>query len=175
MLGFKSQEMANAYIGVGSNQGNRIECCNKAVTGLTKFAVIRLVSSLYETEPVGAIDQPDFINCVVEIGTRLGPYELLSKLLDIENELGRKRVSHSDPRTIDLDLLFYEDLVIQDDRLTIPHPRAHLRRFVLEPLCEIAPDLIHPVLGVTVSKLLHDLEDYKRVEKLGDFSTLISQ
>ncbi len=175
MLGFKSQEMANAYIGVGSNQGNRIECCNKAVAALTKFAVIRLVSPLYETEPVGVIDQPDFINCVAEIGTRLGPYELLSKLLDIENELGRKRVSHSDPRAIDLDLLFYEDLVIQDDKLTVPHPRAHLRRFVLEPLCEIAPDLIHPVLGVTVSKLLHDLEDYKRVERLGDFSTLISQ
>lgn len=167
--------MADAYIGVGSNQGDRVECCNKAVTKLIKFAVIRSISSLYETEPVGVIDQPDFINCVVEIGTTLGPYELMSNLLDIENALGRKRLSDSHPRTIDLDLLFYEDLVIQDDQLTIPHPRAHLRRFVLEPLCEIAPDVIHPVLGVSVSKLLNELEDYKRVERLGDFSTLISQ
>jgi 2-amino-4-hydroxy-6-hydroxymethyldihydropteridine diphosphokinase len=167
--------MVNAYIGIGSNQGNRIEFCNKALRAITKFAVIKSLSSVYETEPVGVIDQPDFINCVVEIGTGLGPWGLLSKLLDIENELGRKRVSNSDPRTIDLDLLFYQDLVIQDDQLIIPHPRAHLRRFVLEPLCEIAPDLIHPVLGVSVSRLLNDLEDYKRVERLGGFSTLISQ
>lgn len=167
--------MANVYIGIGSNQGNRIEYCDKAVRAITKFAVIKSLSSVYETEPVGVNDQSDFINCVVEIGTELGPYELLSNLLDIENKLGRRRAGVRGPRPIDLDLLFYEDLVVQDDRLTIPHPRAHLRRFVLEPLCEIAPNLIHPVLKVAVSKLLNDLENNKRIERLGDFSTMIQQ
>lgn len=167
--------MANVYIGIGSNQGDRIKNCDKALRAITKFAVIKLISSVYETEPVGIIDQPDFINCVVEIGTRLGPYEFFSNLLDIENKLGRKRVGVGGPRNIDLDLLLYDDLVVQDDRLTIPHPRAHLRRFVLEPLCEIAPDLIHPILRVTVSKLLNDLENDKRIERLGDFSTMIQQ
>lgn len=162
--------MANAYIGIGSNQGNRTDYCNKALRAITKFAVIKSLSSVYETEPVGVIDQPDFINCVVEIETGLGPYELFSKLLDIENRLGRKRAGAGGPRTIDLDLIFYDDLVIQGEDLTIPHPRAHLRRFVLEPLCEIAPDFVHPILKVSVSKLLNGLEDNKRVQRLGPFS-----
>jgi 2-amino-4-hydroxy-6-hydroxymethyldihydropteridine diphosphokinase len=167
--------MANAHIGVGSNQGNRIKYCDKALRAIMKFAVIKSLSSVYETEPAGVIDQPDFINCVVEIGTRLGPYELLSNLLDIENNLGRKRVGVGSPRTIDLDILFYEDLVLHDNQLIIPHPRAHLRRFVLEPICEIAPDLIHPILKVSVSKLLNDLDDNKRIKRLGEFSTMIQQ
>jgi 2-amino-4-hydroxy-6-hydroxymethyldihydropteridine diphosphokinase len=167
--------MANAYIGVGSNQGNRIEYCEKALRELSKFSIIGSLSSIYETEPVGVIDQPDFINGVVEIETGLEPYELLSGLLDIENKFGRKRIGTAGPRTIDLDLIFYDDLVVKDDILTIPHPRAHLRRFVLEPLCEIAPDLIHPILRVSLSKLFDDLEDNKRVNRLGDFSTIIPQ
>ncbi len=165
--------MPNAYIGIGSNQGNRFDYCNRAITAITKFAVIKSLSSVYETEPAGVIDQPDFINCVVEIETGLDPYKLLSKLLDIENELGRKRVGAGGPRTIDLDLIFYGDLAIEGEDLIIPHPRAHLRRFVLEPLCEIAPDFVHPILKVSVSKLLHDLEEKKRVNKVGDFSTII--
>jgi 2-amino-4-hydroxy-6-hydroxymethyldihydropteridine diphosphokinase len=167
--------MANAYIAIGSNQGDRIDYCNKAITAITKFAVIKSLSSVYETEPVGVTDQPDFINCVVEIETGLGPYELLCSLLDIENKLGRKRVDAGGPRTIDLDLIFYDAVVIQGEDLIIPHPRAHLRRFVLEPLHEIAPDFIHPILKVSVSKLLHDLEETKRVNKVGDFSTIIPQ
>lgn len=167
--------MANAYIAIGSNQGDRIDYCNKAITAITKFAVIKSLSSVYETEPVGVTDQPDFINCVVEIETGLGPYELLSSLLDIENKLGRKRVDAGGPRTIDLDLIFYDAVVIQGEDLIIPHPRVHLRRFVLEPLQEIAPDFIHPILKVSVSKLLHDLEETKRVNKVGDFSTIIPQ
>ena len=167
--------MANAYIAIGSNQGDRIDYCNKAITAITKFAVIKSFSSVYETEPVGVSDQPDFINCVVEIETALDPYKLLSKLLDIENELGRKRVDAGGPRTIDLDLIFYDDLVIQGEDLIIPHPRVHLRRFVLEPLHEIAPDFIHPILKVSVSKLFDDLEDNQRVNRLGDFSTIIPQ
>jgi 2-amino-4-hydroxy-6-hydroxymethyldihydropteridine diphosphokinase len=175
MLSFNLYKMAIAFIGIGSNQGNRLEHCTKALREISKFAIIRSLSSLYETEPVGVIDQPDFINCVVEIETGLGVYELLSKLLDIENKLGRKREGIAGPRTIDLDLIFYDDLVVKDDELTIPHPRAHLRRFVLEPLCEIAPDLIHPILKTPVCKLLKDLEDNKRVERLGGFSTIISR
>lgn len=161
--------MANAYIALGSNQGDRIDYCNKAIEAITKFAVIKSISSVYETEPVGVIKQPDFINCVLEIETGLGPYELLSKLLDIENELGRKRVGTGGARTIDLDLIFYDNLVIQGEDLIIPHPRAHLRRFVLEPLCEIAPDFVHPILNVSVAKLLNDLEEKKRVSRVGTF------
>jgi len=167
--------MASAYIGIGSNQGNRIEYCNKALREISNFAVIKSLSSIYETEPVGIIDQPDFINCVVEIETGLGPYELFIKLLNIEDKFGRKRVRIGGPRTIDLDLIFYDNLVIQGEDLIIPHPRAHLRRFVLEPLCEIAPSFIHPILKISVSKLFDDLEDNKRVNRLGDFSTIISQ
>lgn len=161
--------MANVYIGIGSNQGDRIDYCIKAITAITKFAVIKSLSSVYETEPAGVIDQPDFINCVVEVETALDPYKLLSKLLDIENELGRKRVGTGGPRTIDLDLIFYDDLVVQGEDLTIPHPRAHLRRFVLVPLCEIAPDFVHPILNVSASKLLNDLEEKKWVNKVGTF------
>lgn len=167
--------MGKAYIAAGSNLGNRVGYCNMAFAEISKFATIISLSSIYETEPVGLIHQPDFINCVLEIQTGLEPYELLSRLLDIEDKLGRKRSVADGPRTIDLDLVFYDDLVIQEKRLTIPHPRAHLRRFVLEPLCEIAAELVHPILKVSVRKLLEDLGVNIRVRKLGKFSTAIPQ
>ncbi len=167
--------MAVCYISIGSNIGNRIENCEKVIREIENFAVLKSVSSIYETEPVGNIDQPYFINCVAEFVTYLTPNGLLVNLQEIENKFGRKRDEIGGPRIIDLDIIFYEDRVIKNDNLTIPHPSAHLRRFVLEPLNEIARELIHPVLKSSVSELLSDLSDEKSVKKIGKFSTSISQ
>ena len=167
--------MAVCYISIGSNIGNRIENCEKVIREIENFAVLKSVSSIYETEPVGKIDQPYFINCVAEFVTYLTPNGLLVNLQEIENKFGRKRDEIGGPRIIDLDIIFYEDRVIKNDNLTIPHPSAHLRRFVLEPLNEIARELIHPVLKSSVSELLSDLSDEKSVKKIGKFSTSISQ
>ena len=163
--------MSTVFVGIGSNLGNRIENCSNAIRKISDFASVSAISSIYETQPVGYEDQHDFINCAVKIETNLSPYDLLLSLQSIEDTSGRERIQKWGPRIIDLDILFYNDLVIDSDELTIPHPRAHLRRFVLEPLSEIAPDLIHPVLKVSISKLLEGLNDPKSVVKLGNFST----
>jgi len=150
---------------LGSNLGDKIGNCRKALEELGNFAEIVKVSSLYETDPVDKEDQPNFINCVVEISTDLSPHKLLMHLDSIEQKLGRVREEKWGPRTIDLDIIFYNDLVMKDDDLIIPHPRAHLRRFVLEPICEIAPDFIHSELKVSAIELLKKLEDNKKVIK----------
>ncbi len=150
---------------MGSNLGDKIGNCRKAVNEIAGFCEVIRVSSLYETEPVGKEDQPNFINCVSQIKTNLSPHKLLKKLNSIEEKLGRVRHEKWGPRTIDLDIIFYGQLVIKDDDLVIPHPRAHLRRFVLEPICESAPDFIHPGLDSSVLELLKLLEDNKKVIK----------
>ena len=158
--------MNRVFIGIGSNLGDKIDNCRKAINEITAFAEIVNVSSLYETEPVGNEDQPNFINCAVEIKTDLSPHELLSHLNSVEDKLGRVRGEKWGPRVIDLDIIFYDDLVMKDDDLIIPHPRAHLRRFVLEPICEIAPDFIYPELEISILELLEKLGDSKMVIKL---------
>ena len=147
-----------------------MENCLKAVHEISGFAGIPSVSSLYETEPVGREDQADFINCVVKAETGLSPSGLLVYVQSIEHKFGRIREEKWGPRIIDLDILLYDDLIIETEELTIPHPMMHLRRFVLLPLSEIARDLVHPVLNVSVSKLLDDLKDTKRVVRLGAFT-----
>ena len=164
--------MPRAFIGIGSNLGDRINNCKKALSEIRGFAEILRVSSAYETEPVGNEDQPDFINCAAEIETALPPLELLNRLRSIEHKLDRFRGERWGPRTIDLDIIFYDDLIIDTEELKIPHVSAHARRFVLEPLCEIDPGLVHPGFGVHVYELLNDLEDTKQVVKIGEPSTL---
>jgi len=159
-------KMHRVFIGIGSNLGDKIGNCRKALREIAGFAEIVKISSLYETEPVGKEDQPNFINCVVEINTDLSPHELLTHLKSIEDKLARVRGEKWGPRTIDLDIIFYDDLVMKDDDLIIPHPRAHLRRFVLEPICEIAPDFINPALEISTLELLEKLGDSKVVIKL---------
>ncbi len=157
--------MQRVFIAIGSNLGDKISNCRRAIDEIAGFCEIVKVSSLYETEPVGNEDQPNFINSVAEIRTDLSPHELLAYLNRIEEKLGRVRSEKWGPRTIDLDIIFYGDQIIKDDNLIIPHPRAHLRRFVLESICEIAPEFIHSEIKISVLELLKSLPDNKKVIK----------
>lgn len=156
-----------AYVGLGSNQGDRGRALERALELLARrgFAVTA-TSSFYSTEPVGGPPQAWFLNAVAQGETRLGPEELLEACLATEQDLGRVRDVRFGPRTLDADLLLYGDEVRATARLRLPHPRLHERRFVLEPLCEIAPGVRHPAFGLTAAELLASCPDGSRVLKL---------
>ncbi|MDH7499728.1 MAG: 2-amino-4-hydroxy-6-hydroxymethyldihydropteridine diphosphokinase [candidate division NC10 bacterium] len=160
--------MPKIYLGLGSNQGDRLKNCREALRRLKGGGEVCLLrsSSAYETEPVGEGLRGWFINAVVEAETDLDPTSLLQRLQQIEEEMGRKRERPGSDRPIDLDLLLYGDLFLESDQLTIPHPRLHARRFVLEPLSELVPHQIHPRLGKTVRALLAELKDVHRVRRM---------
>ena len=148
--------MARAYVGLGTNLGDREAMLRHAVELLRERVDVRAVSSIRETEPWGLLDQPPFLNAAVEVETELTPRELLDLLLELERLLGRTREGpHYGPRTIDLDLLVYGEETLDEPGLTVPHPRLHERRFALEPLAELAPDLVVPGRG-PVNRLLGD-------------------
>jgi len=147
--------MSTVYIGIGSNLGDRHRNCLRAVELLKQGGVsVQKQSSLHETAPWGLTEQPAFINMVVEIETRLSPMELLSLLKKIEKDMGRQETVRWGPRIIDLDILLYDDITLKTDALIIPHPLMHEREFVLEPLSELAEDLVHPVLKKKIGDLL---------------------
>jgi 2-amino-4-hydroxy-6-hydroxymethyldihydropteridine diphosphokinase len=156
------------YIGIGSNLGNALKNCQHAVESLslTTGVEITRVSPFYKTEPVGIENQNLFINAVVEIRTVLSARDLFQALQGIEKDMGRQRGVKGGPRIIDLDLLFYGQEVIQDADLIVPHPEIQRRRFVLEPICEIASYLIHPDFGVSMRGLKDRLSDNKMVEMI---------
>jgi 2-amino-4-hydroxy-6-hydroxymethyldihydropteridine diphosphokinase len=156
--------MATAYIGLGANLGDRMTTLQTAIQRLQTLGSIERVSSLYETEPVGYLEQPPFLNAVVALDTALAPAELVGALLSIERDLGRMRSFPNAPRTLDLDLLMVDNMILDTPELTLPHPRLHERAFVLVPLVEIAPELVHPGSGKTIPELLHTLPDQGGVE-----------
>jgi len=147
--------MATAYIGLGSNLGDSRRILEQAVVALGQLAAIRIssVSSVFVTVPVGGVEQPEFSNQALRVETALPPHELLRVLLEVESRFGRTREVHWGPRTLDLDLLLYDDAVLNTPDLTLPHPRLHERGFVLGPLLELAPDLRHPAMGETIRDL----------------------
>ena len=150
--------MRGIYIGLGSNLGNRLENLDKAIEALPPDVELVSASPIYETEPWGYLDQPAFLNQVIEVDTGLLPEDLLAYLKQIEKKLGRQATFRNGPRSIDLDILIYGDWVLVQDGLIIPHPRMHQRAFILKPLEDLAANLCHPVYGTTMQDLLRNVD-----------------
>ncbi len=156
------------YLGIGSNLGDRQANMEKALKLLGDMLQVELVSAIYETEPVGYVEQPMFLNAVCRGQTELGPLQLLSLVKGMEASLGRVSSFPNAPRTIDLDIIFYGNMIMQTPELTIPHPRLEERAFVLIPLLEIAPDLSHPVSGESIKDLAARVQGREGVKKIGE-------
>lgn len=151
-----------AFVGLGSNIGRKQDNCLRGILALTSCGHTRLLnqSRQYRTEPVDYLDQDWFVNCAIQIETCLDPFQLLSVLQDIQKKAGRVQDTiRFGPRILDMDVILYDDSVINHPDLILPHPRMHLRRFVLKPLCDMDPGLRHPILNQTVQHLLNELED----------------
>jgi 2-amino-4-hydroxy-6-hydroxymethyldihydropteridine diphosphokinase len=157
-----------AFIGIGSNLGDKVANCEKAISEILNTDRHRLLSrsSFFQTQPVGYTAQDWFVNAVIKIGTELEPLDLCRRLKEIELKLGRQETFRWGPRVIDLDLLLFDDLKIDTEELQVPHPRLHERQFVLIPLVEIDRHLIHPVLKKTFEELLRNLKENQGVVKL---------
>ena len=155
------------YLSLGSNVGDREQNLRDAISRLGSVGDVTSVSSFYETEPVEVTNQPWFVNCAVAVETAKAPQEVMAMLLGIEEAMGRRRRTNKGPRIIDVDILLFDDTVVDAPSLTIPHPAMHERRFVLEPLAEIAPGVRHLVLKRTVRELLDALPAGQVVRKVG--------
>lgn len=157
-----------AYLSLGSNLGDRPGNLHVAIDLLSRVGNVVAVSSFYETEPVEVVSQPWFVNCAVALDTDKTPIELLRSALAIEKDMGRQRTEDKGPRSIDIDILLFGDNVVEGKGLKIPHPGLAFRRFVLEPLSEIAPHALHPVLNKTVSQMRAALPAGQDVRKFGE-------
>ena len=159
--------MEEAYLLLGSNLGDSKSYISEAVVNIREeIGDLLECSSLYQTASWGNVNQPDFINQVIRVRTNLNPQQLLTNILVIETRLGRQRLEKWGSRTIDIDLLFYGDHIIQEENLKVPHPFLHLRRFTLMPLVELNPGFVHPILNLTVQELCENLNDDLSVIKL---------
>src|SRR6266487_597461 len=154
------------YLSLGSNLGDREGNLRSAIARLAEFGNVLAVSSFYETEPVGVGAQPWFLNCAVKFETEKMPRQLISTILNLEQSMGRQRKQKKGPRTIDIDVLLFGTSIIEIPSLTVPHPRLHERRFVLEPLAEIAPAARHPIFKRTVRELRDALPAGQTVKKV---------
>ena len=159
-------------IGIGGNinsvdGSHPVEVCNNAIKSLKDYSIqVEKQSKWYITEPIPKSDQPNFFNCVIIASTKQNEYDVLKSLHEIEAKFGRKRNKINEPRSVDLDLIDYSSKVLQNKKIIIPHPRAHLRRFVMGPLAEMKPDWIHPILKLSVLEILKGLDE----QKLEEFS-----
>ena len=158
-------------VGIGSNlcskkYGKPVDNCKKAIDVLKKEMIIESLSPWYQSEPLPVSNQPWYINGVLKVKTSLNPNNLLKTLLKIENSFGRTRKKKNESRVIDLDLLTYNDLVIDSKLLVIPHARMHIRRFVLDPLIDIAPEWVHPILKIKATELRKKIKDQQNIKKL---------
>ena len=160
----------DAYLSLGSNRDDRAANLNHAIKGLAELGRVEAVSSFYETEPVGLAAQPWFLNCAVKFITEKMPKQLLSGVLDLERQLGRRRLQKKGPRIIDIDILLFGNSIIDTKELVVPHPAMHQRRFVLEPLVEIAPEVRHPVFKRTVRELRDALPPGQAVRRVENSS-----
>jgi 2-amino-4-hydroxy-6-hydroxymethyldihydropteridine diphosphokinase len=151
--------MNDVYLGLGSNLGDRNQLLNQAITLISNQDFIDLValSEFYETEPVNAPGHPKYLNAAMRVSTILSPRELLGITQNIESQLGRTSKGNYDPRTVDIDILFYNQIVMSDEDLVIPHPFLHDREFVLTPLMDLNPDFRHPILEMSIEELRRDL------------------
>jgi 2-amino-4-hydroxy-6-hydroxymethyldihydropteridine diphosphokinase len=156
--------MFKVYLGLGSNIGNRQDYINQAIGKLSQKVIVKRESNIYESEPWGESDQDLFLNMCIEIETNLEPNELYELILKIETELNKQKTTKYGPRTIDIDILIYSPTARDHSPLIIPHPRLTQRNFVLSPLSEIAPDLIHPVDNKTISELQSICNDKSKVK-----------
>lgn len=164
--------MSIVYLALGTNQGDRLQNLRRAVQLLESAVHVTRRSAVYETAPWGVTDQPDFLNMAVEGHTKLAPFELLDALKQIERAMGRQETIRYGPRVIDLDILLYDDLILQTERLEIPHARMAERAFVLIPLQDIAPNLVHPRLQRAVRELAAALPKDGGVRKFSERITL---
>ncbi|HAF60856.1 MAG TPA: 2-amino-4-hydroxy-6-hydroxymethyldihydropteridine diphosphokinase [Anaerolineaceae bacterium] len=148
----------NIFLGIGTNLGDRLENLHKALQAIQRFADLKKVSSTYETEPWGYTEQPTFLNQVLAASTMRSPFEVLNSIKSIEGEIGRTPTFRYGPRIIDIDILFYDNILLEDARLILPHPHITERAFVMVPLDEIAPNYIHPALQLTIHELIKDMD-----------------
>lgn len=167
------RKIHQAYIGIGSNLGDRSQNTSDAIRLLDDHPHIQVkaLSHFYETEPLtlGGEKQNYYLNCVIKVEVGINHIQLFRVMQDVEKLLGRVRETKWGPRAIDLDLLFFDDDILRTKTLVIPHPEMHKRRFVLEPLAEIAPNMVHPIKGTTIKNLLSNLKDNKKVSPLFKF------
>jgi 2-amino-4-hydroxy-6-hydroxymethyldihydropteridine diphosphokinase len=155
-----------AYLSLGSNVGDREAQLRDAIAHLAAVGRVTAVSAFYETEPVAFTEQPWFLNCAVSLETEKTPQQLMASVLGIEEDMGRKRAMKNGPRLIDIDIALFDREIVESKEVTIPHPAMHERRFVLEPLAEIAPMVLHPVLKKTVQQLREELPEGQTVRRL---------
>nr|WP_225973758.1 2-amino-4-hydroxy-6-hydroxymethyldihydropteridine diphosphokinase [Dehalogenimonas formicexedens] len=163
-FGFGSNQFHQIFLGLGSNLGDRLENLESALKLISEKVTVTRTSPIYETLPLGVSEQPKFLNLVIEGNTAETPEGLLGFLKSIEQKLGRGDAGSDAPRPIDIDILFFDDLTMSGESLVIPHPRLSQRAFVLVPLNELAPDLVHPVMKKTVNELLAALDNTRGVE-----------